>query len=123
MLFFDVVCSGRYFCNVASAGDHEVMNAMSYWDRAGVLPIWLQTKTGPCGLIRDDFSLHQAYKTAFAASAHKDYLNQLRDRFHRLLEPTMMEGLVAARTGLQFHHVHVSFLETSQTQPGLQAVQ
>lgn len=123
MLFFDVVASGQYFCNVASAGDLEVMNAMLHWNKAGVMPIWLKTKAGPCGLIRDEFSLHQAYKTAFAASGHKDYLNQLRDRFHRLLEPTMMEGLVAARTGLQFHHVHVGFLATSKTQPGLPAVQ
>lgn len=123
MLFFDVVASGQYFCNVASAGDLEVMNAMLHWNKAGVMPIWLKTKAGPCGLIRDEFSLHQAYKTAFAASGHKDYLNQLRDRFHRLLAPTMMEGLVAARTGLQFHHVHVGFLATSRTQPGLPAVQ
>ncbi|MBS4049078.1 MAG: hypothetical protein KG075_22225 [Alphaproteobacteria bacterium] len=123
MLFFDVVASGQYFCNVASAGDREVMSAMSHWDKTGVMPIWLKTKAGPCGLIRDDFSLHQAYQTAFAASAHQDYLNQLLDRFHRLLEPTMMEGLVAARTGLKFHHVHVGFLATSQTEPGLPAVQ
>lgn len=119
MLFFDVMAGGEYFCTVASAGDEEVKAAMKYWDKTGVMPVWLHTKTGPCGLIRHKFYLHEVYQKAFAASARKDYLSELKDRFNRILEPGVAEAVVASRTGLQFGRVHVAFLGTSKTQPDL----
>jgi hypothetical protein len=122
VLFLDVVVGGKYFCNVASAGDSEVINAMKHWDKTGVMPVLLETKAGPCGLVRQSFNLNEAYRAAFAASAHKDYSVQLKARFNQLLEPGILEQVVAWRTGLTFNHVQVGFLATTHSQPTLASV-
>lgn len=119
IIFFDIMAGGEYYCTAASAGDSEVIAAMKHWDKAGVMPIWLETKSGPCGLIRHDFKLHDAYKTAIAASAHKEYLGQLQHRFNSMLEPGIAEWVVRSRTGLAFNRVNVGFLATSKAQPAL----
>ncbi len=71
VLFFDVQAGGRYFCNVASAGDPVVTTAMKFWDATGVMPVWLETSVGPCGLVRHPFKLNNAYRQAFDDAAHR----------------------------------------------------
>lgn len=119
MLFFDVFTGGQYFCNVASAGDPEVFSAMKQWDDAGVMPIWLETRVGPCGLIRREFTLNEVYERAFVASARPNYIPQLQARFNAMLEPGVAESIVESRTGLAFAQVNIGFLGTSHSQPAL----
>lgn len=119
VLFFDVMTGGQYYCNVSSAGDREVMAALEHWDRAGTMPIWLQTATGPCGLINRDFKLHEDYRKAFAMSSRSDYLGQLQELFNSMLEPGRVESIIASRTGMVFDRVNVGFLATSSTRPAL----
>lgn len=119
LLFFDVMTDGEYFCNVASAGDHEVMEALERWDETGVMPIWLQTTVGPCGMITKEFKLNEVYSRAFAMSSHEDYLGQLRELFNLMLEPGVIEDIVASRIGRHFGRVHVGFVATTSTLPAL----
>lgn len=122
VLFFDVMTDGEYFCNVSSAGDYDVMEALERWNETGVMPIWLQTTDGPCGMITKEFKLNEVYSRAFAMSRHEDYLGQLRDLFNQMLEPGVIEDIVASRIGRYFGHVHVGFVATSSTLPALTPV-
>jgi hypothetical protein len=120
MFFFDVRADGKYFCNVASAGDPKVVAAMRYWSAAGVMPVWLETPEGQCGLIRHDFQLNDIHEKAFADSDRKGYLLDLQKGFNNLLEPGVIETVVASRTGQVFDEVQVGFLATVHTQPALE---
>lgn len=122
MLFFDVQAGGKYFCNVASAGDPKVIAAMRYWGATGVMPVWLETTEGPCGLVRHQFQLNEIYRQAFEDSDRMGYLTDLQTRFNKILEPGVVEAVVASRTGLNFYEVQVGFLATVHTQPALEHV-
>lgn len=122
MLFFDVQAGGKYFCNVASAGDPLVAAAIKYCGETGVLPVWLQTPDGPCGLGRYPFRFNDVYKQAFAGGTRKDYLSDFQSRFNQILEPGVVEAVVASRTGLAFEQVQVGFLATLHTQPALEPI-
>lgn len=119
VLFFDVMTDGQYFCNVASAGDPEVMDALVRWGEAGVMPVWLQTIEGPCGMFTKEFKLKEVYSRAFAMSNHEGYPGQLRELFNLMLEPGVIEDIVASRIGRYFGHVNVGLVATSSTMPAL----
>jgi hypothetical protein len=119
MLFFDVQTDAKYFCNVASAGDPEVVAALLRWNESGLMPVWLETPQGQCGFMRLPFQLNDTYRQAFVNAARKDYLSDLQTQFNRMLEPGAVESVVAARTGQVTVSVQVGFLATVHTQPKL----
>lgn len=119
LLFFDVQTDEKYFCNVASAGDPEVVAALLRWNESGVMPVWLETPQGQCGLVRHPFRLNDTYRKAFVDAAREDYLSDLQTQFNMLLEPGVVEAVVAGRTGQFVANVQVGFLATVHTQPKL----
>lgn len=122
VLFFDVQAGGRYFCNIASAADPLVVTAMKYWDATGEMPVWLETPGGPCGLVRHPFQLNDVYRQAFLDAFRSEYTADLQLRLRRLLEPGVLEAVVASRTGRTFERVDAGFLATSYTQPALDSI-
>lgn len=123
MLFFDVQADSKYFCNVASPGDPAVVAAMLAWHQAGAIPFWLETPQGQCGLVRHRFQLNDVLRRSFEDAKRKDFLSDLQTKFKDLLEPGVVEQVVAGRTGFHFPNVQVGFLATEHTHPGLGPVQ
>jgi len=123
MLFFDVQAGGKYFCNVASAGDPLVVAALQYCGATGVFPVCLETYEGPFGMARYPFQLNDAYTQALVDGAREDYLSQFQTRFNSILEPGVAEAVVKSRTGLEFPEVVLGFLSSVHTQPAFTPAQ
>lgn len=123
LLFFDVLVGDRYFCNVASAGDADVVSAMVSWNKVSYIPVLLLGSGKSAGLVRQPFELNRVYEQAIADAARPEFLSDLQKRFQLLLEPNAIESLVASRHSLAFKSLSVGFVETKSSVPGLEAVQ
>lgn len=123
LLFFDVLVGERYFCNVASAGDADVVSSMVSWNKAGYMPVLLLGSGAQACLVRQPFELNRVYEQAIVDAARPDFLSDLQKRFQLLLEPNAIESLVASRHALAFKSLSVGFVETKGSGPGLEAIQ